>query len=39
MGLAKDHEIGRATLQSSLNEAVEDFGAKLKDIERLNEAL
>ena len=39
MGLAKDHEIGRSTLQSSLNAAVEDFASKLKEIENLNDLM
>lgn len=36
MGLAKDAEIGRQTLQTNLNEAVEQFREKLDPLEAMN---
>ena len=39
MGLAKDHEISRSTLQTSLNEAVETFNQKLEEITNINKDL
>ena len=39
MGLAKDAEIGRQTLQTNLNEAVEQFREKLDPLEAMNKQL
>ena len=39
MGLAKDHEVGRQTLQTNLNEAAEQFREKLDTVEKQNKEL
>ena len=39
MGLAKDHEVGRQTLQTNLNEAAEKFRDELDAVEGMNKQL
>ena len=39
MGLAKDHEVGRQTLQTHLNEAAEQFREKLDTVQQQNKEL